>query len=120
MKLGLVTVPGNGEQIFSWIHEADLCRAIVHLIKNVELNGPFNIVAGERTSLKEFLVSAGEKANQFFSFPVNISPSVLKMLKGEGAAQILKSSYVSNEKLKNSGFVFVFPDINTALKNILN
>lgn len=43
----------------------------------------------------------------------------MKVVLGEMSEIILEGTKVSNQKIKNSGFVFKYPDLNSTFRNIL-
>jgi uncharacterized protein len=45
VRFGLGGASGTGEQFVSWIHDADVIRAIEYLIAHDEIDGPVNLAA---------------------------------------------------------------------------
>jgi NAD dependent epimerase/dehydratase family enzyme len=43
----------------------------------------------------------------------------MKMLFGEMSGLLLRGSRISSEKIRSTGFEFLYPDVESALKNIL-
>ena len=52
-------------------------------------------------------------------FVPNVPSFALKLFYGELAEVVLGGNNVSNEKILNAGFVFNYPDLNSALENLL-
>ena len=44
-RMGFGGRMGDGRQMFSWIHIADVIRAIIHIYENPEISGPVNIAS---------------------------------------------------------------------------
>jgi len=116
-KLGLGATLGNGKQPFPFVHEKDVFRAFVWAVEDLDKNGIFNLVAPESISNKEFTKALAKILNRpaFFSIP----GFILKMILGDAAALLTDSPEVKPKKLLDSGFGFNYPDINSALTEIL-
>ncbi len=109
---------GDGSQIYSWIHIADLANIFLHFL-NVE-NQPkiINAVAPNPVSNKIFAKAINTAGNyKAFVFSAPILP--IKILLGEMAAVVLDSTNVSNQALLKTGFKFEWPEIQAALKDII-
>src|SRR3546814_6556655 len=48
-RMGFGGRMGDGRQMFSWIHIADVIRAIIHVYENPEISGPVNIASPYRS-----------------------------------------------------------------------
>ncbi|EMK17201.1 TIGR01777 family protein [Leptospira kirschneri str. 200803703] len=116
-RLGLGGPLGSGNQILSWIHIEDAVNAIIHLLENPNFSGPFNLVAPNSVNNKVFSKTLAGilKRPAVFKVPA----TVLKILFEEGADVILKGQKVAPEKLQKSGFSFLYPELETALQNLL-
>ncbi|OIR02996.1 epimerase family protein [mine drainage metagenome] len=120
LKTGVATVFGNGKQVVSWIHIDDLCRMFIHAIEHEEMNGVYNAVATHPLTNKELMISLGKKMRGQFFIPVFIPAFLLKIILGEMSIELLKSARVNNDKIKSTGFYFLYPTIDAALKNLIN
>jgi len=116
-KLGLGATIGNGKQSFPFIHEKDVIRAFVWAVEVLDKNGTFNLVAPESVTNKDFINAFAKALNRpaIFSIP----EFVLKMVLGEAAVLLTESPKVEPKNLLDAGFEFKYPDINSALKEIL-
>ena len=116
-KLGLGATIGNGKQSFPFIHEKDVIRAFVWAVEVLDKNGTFNLVAPESVTNKDFIKAFAKALNRpaIFSIP----EFVLKMVLGEAAVLLTESPKVEPKNLLDAGFEFKYPDINSALKEIL-
>ncbi|MCX7822384.1 MAG: TIGR01777 family oxidoreductase, partial [Syntrophobacterales bacterium] len=117
-RLGFGGPLGSGEQWFSWIHMADLLRAMEFTIENSSLKGTFNFCAPNPVRNKELAYTLGKLLSKpaFLKTPAII----LKLVLGEFGNVLLMSQRVVPERLIQSGFEFVYPHIQEALKSILS
>lgn len=116
LRFGIAAVLGNGRQVISWIHIADLCRMFLFAIENENLRGVYNAVAPEQVTNKELMLTLAEKLRGRFFVPVHVPSFIINVLFGELSVEVLKSATVSSQKIKSAGFAFVYPQINVALQ----
>jgi uncharacterized protein (TIGR01777 family) len=114
LKFGLATIIGSGKQIISWVHIDDLVRAILFGMENESVEGVYNVVAPGPASNKELILAIAKNTRKFF-IPIQAPSFVLKIVFGELINEILKSTTVSSEKLQGSGFIFQYPDVESAI-----
>lgn len=107
---------GSGKQWMSWIHMKDQVRAICFLIENPAASGAFNLSA-EPVTNHEFSRITGKimKRPAFIRVPA----IALRLLLGEMSTVVLDGQRVSAEKLTRLGFKFDYPDLDSALVNLL-
>jgi uncharacterized protein (TIGR01777 family) len=110
---------GSGKQQMPWIHIEDIARVFVEAALNETFQGAFNASATESCSNREFSNHLAQAMNRPL-LPLAVPSFILKMLFGEMSAVVLEGSRVSNQKLKQTGFTFQFPDLNLALKQLLS
>lgn len=115
-KFGAGGKIGNGKQWMSFIHIYDLVHSIRFIIEK-ELEGIVNITAPNNTTNIEFTKEIASLMHKpaFLTVPV----FMLKLLYGKGAKIIYSGHRVFPEKLLNQGYKFKFPDINSALEEIV-
>lgn len=108
---------GNGKQYVSWIHMADLCRAIIYPIDNPTISGPYNASAPDPITMNALAKAMGKVMNRpsFFRVP----EFALKLVLGEAAQPVLSSLRVKPKVLLSEGFEFEFTDLEIALADIL-
>lgn len=115
-KLGLGGKQGRGNQMVSWIHIDDFCRAVDWIIQNKNMEGPINITAPAPLSNEVMM----KKLRQQFKAPFGLDAPVWQLeiasifLKTE-TELLLKSRNVYPEKLMKSGFQFSYPTFDEAL-----
>ena len=116
-RLGLGGKLSDGQQKMSWIHRDDWVRAVLFVLEQDELKGPVNLAAPYAVTNEEFTKTIGRHLHRptFMTVP----KAVLNIALGESAALILGSQHVRPKKLMEAGFVFSFPDVNSALQQIL-
>lgn len=109
---------GNGRQYWSWIHISDAIRAVCFLIENSSAEGPFNLVAPNPATSREFGKALGRSLSRPSVMPV---PSfAMRLLAGEAATTVLDGQRVLPRKLEELGFVFRFPELDAGLSDLLN
>ncbi len=118
-KFGLGGKMAGGEQMFSWIHEKDLCRAVDFLIENERCTGVYNLSAPTPVTNAQFMTNLRQVNMIPFGIP---SPKwLLKLdawLIGTETELIFKSRFVVPERLLEEGFEFEFPTIKKCLENL--
>ncbi len=108
---------GDGKQWLSWVHHHDLTLAIRFLIEDADASGAFNIAAPNPVTNAEFGRILGKVINRPSWLP---APGfAMRLALGEVASFVLNGQFVIPERLKESGFGFRFPDLESALRDIL-
>ncbi len=120
LRFGIAAILGSGKQIISWIHADDLCRMLIYALENEQLSGTYNAVAPLPINNKKLILKLAKLIRGQFYIPVHVPKFVLKLILGERCIEILKSTTVSNEKIKGTGFTFLYPTIDAALKELTN
>jgi uncharacterized protein len=109
---------GNGRQWTSWIHRDDLCNIFLWALENPSVSGTFNAVAP--TPLSNYDLTKAISTAKGGAYLMMPAPSfALRLGMGEMADVVLGSTRVSSQKIEKQGFVFRFPEISEALKNLL-
>jgi len=109
---------GSGRQWFPWIHMNDLVAALRFLVETPGLRGPFNCSAPEPVRNAELAKSLGRKLHRPACMP---APAFLiKLVLGEFGEVLLDSQRAVPGKLTAAGFTFQYPDLDTALEEIVN
>lgn len=118
LRFGFATILGNGRQVTSWIHIDDMCRLFLYAIRQKHLSGVYNAIAANPVTNRQLILELARHRNKFY-VPVKVPAFVLKLMLGEMSIEVLKSATVSAEKIQKDGFVFKYPDIRTALKDLV-
>lgn len=119
IKMGAGAPLGSGKQYMSWIHLNDLAGIFLHLIHNPELTGTYNAVAPQSVTNQYFTKQAAEVLGKW-TLPINVPAAALKLALGEMAATALSSQKVSAQKITDTGYTFQFPELEPALRNLLD
>lgn len=118
IKMFMGSPLGNGKQYVPWIHIDDLCNIYIKAIEDQKMIGVFNAVAPEHVSNNEFTKSLAQILKKPILLP-NVPSIIIKLVFGEMANIILEGSKVSSEKLLKSGYDFLYPNLVSALNQIL-
>ena len=118
IRFGVAAILGSGKQMISWIHIDDLCRMFIHAMEKNTLKGSYNAVANEPVSNKELTLKLAAAIKGKFFIPLHVPSFVLKIMLGGSSIEVLKSASVSNAKIKETGFTFLYPSIEAALNNL--
>ena len=115
-RLGVGKV-GSGQQWFPWVHEADAASAIRFFMLNDIISGPFNVVAPEAVTTREFMrtLSKVRKAPA----PLPAPAFALKLAMGEMSHMLLDSQRVVPRKLLDNEFDFRYDSVEEALKALM-
>jgi len=116
-RLGLGGPLGSGRQWFAWIHLQDHLRMIRYLIDHETLEGPFNAVAPEPVTNREFARTLGKVLNRpsFMTAPAPL----LRLVLGEQAEVMLGGQRAVPERFMKAGFRFDFPELEFALRQLM-
>lgn len=116
-KAGLGGRLGSGTQYMSWIHLDDLMGIMLLAQENESLRGPVNAVAPNSVTNLEFTRALASVLHRpaFFSLP----EFILKLVVGEFASALLGSQRALPEAVQKAGYTYSFPDIQSALRNVI-
>jgi len=119
-RFGLGGKLATGSQMFSWIHVEDYFRILEYLIENKALVGILNCTSPEPLNNKEFMCAIRKTIHMPVGIPApEFAISLGAKIIGTEPELILNSSFVIPKCLMDSGFKFIFPDIHTALADLL-
>lgn len=119
IKFGLGMALGSGKQYIPWIHIDDITGILIEAIKQDNLEGTYNGVAPSHITNKELVKKISGILKKPFFLP-NLPPFLLKLIFGEMAGIFLEGTRVSTNKIQNAGYKFKYPDIESAIKNLVN
>jgi uncharacterized protein (TIGR01777 family) len=118
-KMGLGGVIGSGQQYFSWIAIDDLISAIQLAISDAPLEGAVNAVAPKPVTNREFTKTLGRVLRRPTVFPLPAFAARLAL--GEMANEMLLGGVrVEPRALRSAGFSFEYPQLERALRHVLN
>ncbi len=119
VKYGIAGILGNGKQIISWIHIEDLCRLYTEAMMNPAWSGVYNAVAPHPVNNRTFTLELAKKMKGRFFIPIPVPNFMLRLMLGERSEEVLKSSNISANKLKQQGFQFIYPTIDAAFRELI-
>ncbi len=119
VRIGLGGTLGSGEQLVSWVHSLDFCRAMAWLIEHNSVSGAINCASPQPVTNREFMAAFREALRMRVGLP---APSWLLeigalFLRTE-TELLLKSRWVLPRRLLESGFEFTYPHIGDALAQV--
>lgn len=107
---------GSGRQWMSWIHLNDLASLVVFALRKNSLSGIYNAVSPSPITNLAFTKMLGIVLQK--PTLLRVPALALRLRLGEMADELLLASQrVSSEKISSEGFRFMFPEIESALKN---
>jgi uncharacterized protein (TIGR01777 family) len=112
---GVGALLGNGKQPFNWIHLEDAAQVIVQAMG---WDGVYNASA----PAKDNNAALSRKISRILKRPMIMPPVpafVLRLFLGERSALVLQGNHSNVERLKRKGYQFRFPDLSSALRNLL-
>ncbi len=118
-KLGLGGKIGSGEQVISWVAIDDVVAAISFILQNESLRGPVNVVAPHPVTNEEFTKTLGRVLSRptFMAMPAFAA----RLAFGEMADEMmLSSTRVAAKVLNDAGFKFQYPELEGAVRAMLN
>ncbi|REC62439.1 TIGR01777 family protein [Chryseobacterium pennae] len=119
-RLGLGGKQGRGNQMVSWIHIEDFCKAVDWIIQNENRDGAVNITAPAPLSNEAMM----KKLRKQFKAPFGLNAPVWQLeiasvFLNTETELLLKSRNVYPQKLMESGFHFSYPTFDEAILNLL-
>lgn len=120
-RLGLGGKIGSGRQGMSWIHEQDMNRIFERAIRDSSIHGAYIASSPNPVSQKDFMRSLRRALRMPIGLPA--SEAMVRL----GARWLLRTDpelalygrYVVPQRLIDSGFSFQFPDLDSALADLL-
>jgi len=109
--------PLGGQQWWPWIHLEDTIRAIRFLIEKETATGPYNLCTPQPLKNKDFAKTIGRVLNRPSLIPV--PAFALRLILGEIAVIVLHGRRAIPQKLQDDGFTFKYPELETALRDLL-
>jgi uncharacterized protein (TIGR01777 family) len=118
-QMGAGGVIGHGRQWWSWITLDDLVRAMQFALNQSNVVGPINGTAPNPVTNREFTKTLGRVLNRPTIFPMPAFAARLAL--GEMANDLLLASVqVYPRQLQQYGFQFRYPELEPALRHVLN
>ncbi|MCC5629023.1 TIGR01777 family oxidoreductase [Nostoc sphaeroides] len=109
---------GSGRQWFSWIHVEDLVSLILEALTKPEIEGVYNGTAPNPVRMVDLSQTLGEVMNRPSWLPV--PGFAIEALLGDGAMVVLEGQQVIPKRTLETGFEYKYPNLQSALTQILN
>ncbi len=109
---------GSGKQYMPWIHIQDAVQLFTYGLNTPHLKGIYNAVSPQSVSNKQFTQLLGQILKRPLWLP-NVPSFLLKKILGEASQAVLEGTAVSCQKICAAGYTFQFPDLKSALQNLL-
>jgi len=116
--LGLGSPLGSGDQYMPWIHIDDLVGIFLHAARHDQVTNPLNGVAPNPVTNREFTKTLGKVIGRPTFMPP-VPGFVLRTMLGEFANVLLASQRVYPVATKQAGYVYQYPELEQALRQIL-
>ncbi|MBN1398546.1 MAG: TIGR01777 family oxidoreductase [Bacteroidetes bacterium] len=109
---------GSGRQWFPWIHIKDEIGIILHAMENEKIEGPVNLSALESLRMSEFCKTLGSVLNR--PSWLKVPEFALRLIFGEMSEILLQGQRVVPRKIIDAGYEFRYPDLKSALTDLLH
>jgi uncharacterized protein (TIGR01777 family) len=117
-RLGLGGKIGSGRQWMSWVSLDDALAATLHCLRTESLHGPVNVVAPQAVTNLEYTKTLGRVLSRPTIFPMPALAA--RAAFGQMAdALLLAGQRVQPARLSGSGFAFRYPNLEQALRHVL-
>ncbi len=121
-RWGLGGRVGSGRQGISWLHEADMNQFFVQAIEDERMNGAYLVTAPKPVSHREFMAKLRRVVHQPVGLPaaswmVRIAAPLFLRTDPE---LVLYGRYCVSRRLPEAGFEFQFPELSSALQDLLS
>lgn len=119
-KLGVGGQHGNGRQMFSWIHIADVIGITEWMLEKKEAQGTYNASAPTPVPNNTFM----QMLRDIYKMPIGIPApkwllEVAAAIQGTETELLLKSRWVIPTRLRSEGYTFQYPELKPALQDLL-
>lgn len=120
LKAGLGGHQGNGRQMYSWIHEEDLCRIVTWCYEHPQASGVYNCAAPNAVTNRTFMgllrrATGHRMGLPAFSWMLELGAALI----GTETELILKSRWVMPARLLKEGFRFRYTQASEAITDIV-
>jgi uncharacterized protein (TIGR01777 family) len=118
-KMGLGGRIASGKQWMSWISIDDEVAALAHLMDS-SLSGPVNLVAPHPATNAEFTTTLAKTLRRPALFVIPRFALVVRFGREMAQGIALANERVSSERLVSDGFGFSYPELEPALRHVLD
>ena len=108
---------GSGQQWFSWIHLDDIVGLIIQALTKPTMEGVYNATAPQPVRMNDLSTTMGNVMNRPSWLPV--PGFAIEAILGDGAKVVLEGQKVLPKRTLESGFEYQYPNLQSALTQIL-
>ena len=108
---------GSGQQWFSWIHLDDIVGLIIQSLTKSTMEGVYNATAPQPVRMNDLSTTMGNVMNRPSWLPV--PGFAIEAILGDGAKVVLEGQQVLPKRTLESGFEYQYPNLQSALTQIL-
>ena len=120
VRYGLGGTVGSGKQFVSWIHEADFVALVNWIISLSNPSPLYHACSPHPVSNADFMEAFRAAADIKIGLPLPaFIATIASRLKGVDPSLLLQHIAVSTSKTLEEGYVFQFPYLQPALKNLI-
>lgn len=117
-RMGMGARVGDGRQWMSWIHIDDLISAMLRLLRDERMRGPYNATSPQPVTNAEFTRTLASVLHRPAPF---VAPAaLLKLSLGEAAGMLLEGQRVLPKRLLAAQHRFTHPELANALGDLLS
>lgn len=116
-RLGLGGPVASGEQWMSWIHMDDEIEIICMMLTHEHFSGAYNLTAPGAVNNADFSQQLATTLHRPAWF--RVPGCMLNLMLGEGSELLVKGQRVVPERLLEAGYKFAFPNLDSALNQVL-
>jgi len=117
LAVGIAAMFGDGKQWMAWIHKHDALGLIEEALTNESLSGAVNAVAPQETRHGEVVLAMADAKGAMLT--LSAPGWALRLALGDMAHLFLDSQRVLPRAAGVAGYMFKFPDIETACADLL-
>jgi hypothetical protein len=119
VKLFAGAILGSGKQWTPWIHIDDVCAMFIQAIEQKTITGVYNVVGPQPSTNQEITKAIGRALHRPIFLPP-VPEFILNILFGEMAKMLVTGNRISNKRIVDTGFRYAFPNLESALSDLLN
>lgn len=119
-RLGLGGRIGSGRQYMSWISLDDEVGALLHVLTRDEVRGAVNLTAPTPVTNREFTETLGRVLRRPTVLPTPLVPLKLRFGAELVRSLLVEGQRVRPKRLEESGYRFVHPTLQDALRSALD
>jgi uncharacterized protein (TIGR01777 family) len=116
-RLGVGGRLGSGKQYLSWIARPDYNSAVRFLLEADGISGAVNMTAPKPVTNREYTKALADAVHRPALFPA--PTAALRVAIGEFAGSVVGGQRVLPKRLLDAGFEFAYPDIESALRALI-